>query len=202
VGMDLSVEMLHAAQQRGFQSVDLVRADASALPCRAGAFDLVFMSHVLLLIADLDVCLAGVERVLRPGGVLIATVGASGWPEIIRRLLGAERIHELEAAFGSVSVGARRDEPTAVAAACQRSGLQPTWRQADFAVSWPALEEWVRVRWLSIVDEALRVRADRWLVSIRSRAGAGMLQMAETLLVAHKRPGGRIADPAVELSDS
>lgn len=187
VGMDLSVKMLHAAQRRGVGSVDLVRADAGALPCRAGAFDLVFMSHVLLLVADLDACLTGVERVLRPGGVLIATVGASGWPDVIRRLLGAQRVRALEAAFGAVSVGARRDDPTAVAAACQRCGLRPTWRRADFAASWPALEEWVRVRWLSIVDDALRLQADRWLASIRPRAAAGTIPMAETVLVAYKQ---------------
>lgn len=188
VGMDLSTEMLHVAQHRALATVDLVRADAMALPARTETFDLVFMSHVLLLIANVDAYLAGAQRVLRPGGTLVATVGASGWPDIIRQLLGAERIQELEAAFGSVSVGLRRDEPAAVAAACRRVGFQPTWRRADFSVSWPALEEWVRLRWLGIVDEALRVRADRWLASIPPHAVASPLLMAETLLVAHKLP--------------
>lgn len=186
LGIDLSVKMLSAARERATGPVHFVRGDASALPCRAGVFDLVFMSHVLLLVSDLDACLAGVARALRPGGVLIATVGASGWPEIVDRLLGPERIREFQELFDTASVDVRQDEPSAVAEACRRSGLPPSWRQADFAVSWPVLEEWVRIRWFSIMSEPARQRAEEWVAGIRPPAGAAF-RMAETLLVAHHR---------------
>ena len=189
VGMDLSIEMLHAARRRGLAAVDLVRGDACALPLAAGAFDLVLMSHVLLLIPDLDECVAGIARVLQPGGVLIATVGATGGRDVFRQLLGGEGVRELETALASVSAEGHRDDPTAVVSACRRGGLEPSWRRAEFAVSWPALEEWVRLRWLSIADEALRLRIDRLLTGVRSRATGGSVPAAETLLVARKDSG-------------
>jgi len=186
IGMDLSTAMLAAAHERIGGRVDLVRGDALAVPFRAGAFDLVLMSHVLLLISDVGACVADVARVLRSGGVLIATVGAGGWPEALRQAIGGAFIRELEDVFGTVRPRERRDDEGAVTAACRRSGLCAAWRTAEFRVSWPAVEEWLRLRWLSIADDALRARAEAWLASAASGLADISLDLGEKLLVAVK----------------
>lgn len=187
VGLDLSAAMLGAAQRRAPGVTGLVRADAAALPFRAGAADLVFMSHVLQQLPDLDACLADVARAVRSGGVLIATVGTAGWRDMIHRIIGPDHVEALAWVVDAMRLPARRDDQSEMAAACQRAGLQPTWRQADFSVSWPALQEWVRLRWLRLVDEAVRVPAERWLASIQPRVADRIVCVTETVLVARKR---------------
>lgn len=183
VGADLSPEMLQAARQRMGTRSALLRADATALPLRRGSFDLVFMSHVLLLVGDIERCVAEVARSLVSGGVLAATVGVSRWRDLVRELLGAEQSQELEALFGA-GLRAVADDETRAAAACVRAGLQPELRTAAFTVPWPAVEEWVRIRWLTIADEAVRLRAERWLAQVRAGAAALHLPFTETVLVA------------------
>lgn len=183
VGADLSPEMLQAARQRMGTRSALLRADATALPLRRGSFDLVFMSHVLLLVGDIERCVAEVARSLVSGGVLAATVGISRWRDLVRELLGAEQSQELEALFGA-GLRAVADDETRAAAACVRAGLQPELRTAAFTVPWPAVEEWVRIRWLTIADEAVRLRAERWLAQVRAGAAALHLPFTETVLVA------------------
>ena len=190
IGADLSPEMLQAARTRLGAGVGLTRSDATALPFAAGTFDLVLMSHVLQLVADVDRCVAEVGRGLAPGGCLVATVGTGGWRQMVGQLLGPDDARELAALFGSVRLQARPDDEPRVAAACDAAGLQPTWRQARFSVDWPALDEWVRIRWLSVVDDVLRERAERWLEQVRERAAAITLPVTESLLVAFK-PSGR-----------
>ncbi len=185
IGMDLSAAMLAAAHERVGGRADLVHGDALAMPFRAAAFDLVLMSHVLLLISDVGACIADVARVLRSRGVLIATVGASGWPKALREAFGGTFIRELEAVFGTVRPRERRDDEDGLTGACQRSGLRPAWRTVAFRVSWPAVEEWLRLRWLSIAEDAVRTRAEEWLASASGLAGTS-LDVDETLLVAVK----------------
>lgn len=187
VGLDLSAAMLAAAQRRVPGVTGLVRADAEALPFRAGAFDLVFVSHVLQLLPDVDACLGEVACVLRPGGVLIATIGAVGWRDLIHRVIGPDAVEALGALFDAMRLPVRRDDQSELTTACERAGLLPTWRHAGFSVSWPALIEWVRVRWLNLVDEAVRLRAERWLASMQPFVADRTMDVAETLLVAGRR---------------
>jgi hypothetical protein len=49
------------------------------------------------------------------------------------------------------------------------------------------LEVWVHIRWLSIVNEAVRHRAERWLATIRVRLADCIVGLTETLLIARKR---------------
>lgn len=183
IGMDLSPQMLQAARQRMGTSSALVRADATALPLRRGSVDLVFMSHVLLLVGDVEACVAEVARSLVSRGVLAATVGVSRWRDLVRERLGAEQSQELEALLGG-GLRAVVDDDKRAAAACVRVGLEPELRTAAFTVDWPAVEEWVRMRWLSIADEGVRLRADGWLAQVRARAEALHLRLTETVLVA------------------
>jgi SAM-dependent methyltransferase len=187
VAADLSAVMLQSARRRLGERAALVRADATALPFRATRFDLVFMSHVLLLVSDIDRCVAEVARSLAPGGVLIATVGASGWRDTLQRLFGAEAAQVVE---GLCAPRARLptlgDDETRAAAAAAGVGLQPEWRRAPFTVTWPAVEEWVRLRWLTGLDEASRALAESQLERVRSCASDLTLEVTETLLLAHK----------------
>lgn len=186
IGADLSPAMLTTARQRLGARTPLVRADAVTLPFRAGSFDLVFMSHVLLLVGDIERCVAEVANSLTAGGFLIATAGSTGWGDTMREFLGAEQLQQLEGFLPPVGCHMVVDDDARATAACAHSGLQPEWRSAAFCVSWPALEAWVRMRWLSIAEDALREDAERWFAQLRERASGRTLQFTERLLVAQK----------------
>lgn len=93
---------------------DLADADASALP--TDAFDCVILTQVLPFIADVGAALRTVNRILRPGGVVLATV--PGISQIVRRdmdawgdywrftSLSARRLFEEAFPAGSVEVEA------------------------------------------------------------------------------------------------
>jgi SAM-dependent methyltransferase len=185
VGADLSPEMIRQARRRLGARISLLRADATALPFCHGSFDLVFMSHVLLLVSDIERCVAEVSRCLALGGCLVATVGHGNWRDMVGDFLGADAWPQLEALFGS-GLRAAVDDETRAAAACARAGLQSEARRAAFSVAWSAVEEWIRIRWLSIVDDAVRELAERLLAQVRPRAAELHVQFSETLLVARK----------------
>ncbi|MFG2622146.1 class I SAM-dependent DNA methyltransferase [Streptomyces sp. NPDC048507] len=78
-GTDLSAGMLAQAARRGPAGVDLVRADALALPGTfTDAYDLAvsFGAFGHFLPAERPALFAGVHRALRPGGVFAFPVGA------------------------------------------------------------------------------------------------------------------------------
>jgi hypothetical protein len=148
------------------------------------------MSHVLLLVTDIERCVAEVARSLVPGGRLVATTGTSHWRDMARQFLGSDEWQDLEALFASgLSAGA--DDEARAAAACVRVDLQPEWRRASFSVTWPAIVEWVRIRWLTIADETQRARAEQWFAQVRPRAAELTLEFTETLLVARKTSASR-----------
>lgn len=185
VGADLSPAMLAAAKRRLGGRVPLLRADACALPFQAGSFDLVFMSHVLLLVPDIERCMTEVSRLLTPGGKLVATVGAGAWRSTLGALINPEEMHQLEVLFGARRVRTADDEGRA-GAACRAAGLRAKVRHAPFSGTWNAVEEWIRIRCLTILDEPLRAQAERWLSAIGARAVGRTLQLTETVLIATK----------------
>ncbi len=185
IGADLSPEMLRAARQRLGERIPLVRADATALPFRPECFDLVFLSHVLLLVSSVERCIAEVARSLVPDGRLVATVGVTRWRQLIHEFVSLEEWRELEGMFGS-GLRAGPDDQSLVLAACARAGVEPEWRDAAFAVTWPAVEEWVRIRWLTIADATRQARVERLLNDVRPRAAGLTFPLTETLLVARK----------------
>jgi ubiquinone/menaquinone biosynthesis C-methylase UbiE len=187
VGADLSPEMIRQARRRLGARTALLRADATALPFCHGSFDLVFMSHVLLLVPDIERCLAEVSWCLAPGGCLVATVGHSNWRDMVGDFLGADAWPQLEALFGR-GLRAAADDEIRAATACAHAGLQSESRKATFSVNWPAVEEWIRIRWLTIVDDPVRALAERLLAQVRQRAAELHVQFTETLLAARK-PG-------------
>jgi len=189
VGADVSPAMLQSARRRLGEWNELVRADATVLPFRSERFDLVFMSHVLLLVSDIGGCMAEVARSLVPGGMLVATVGATGWGDILRRLVGTEALPVIEARRESPGRLSPEGNQTRATAAAVSVGLQPELRCAPFTVNWPAVEEWVRLRWLTVLDEASRALAERELSGLRSAMSELTVEFTETLLLAHKPMG-------------
>ena len=69
VAVDLTERMLRLARERGISSG--VCADATALPFPAGAFDCVFIGYGLRNFPDLGAALREIQRVTRPGGILV-----------------------------------------------------------------------------------------------------------------------------------
>lgn len=74
VGVDLSPRMVELARQRG---VDAIVGDVQELEYPDGSFDAVVAAWMLYHVPDLDRALGEIARVLRTGGLLVATTNAS-----------------------------------------------------------------------------------------------------------------------------
>ncbi len=71
VGCDFSLGMLRVGAKAAHEGVELVAGDALHLPFADGVFDAVTISFGLRNTQDLDVALAELLRVTRPGGRLV-----------------------------------------------------------------------------------------------------------------------------------
>ncbi len=127
VAMDLSAEelpavrgMLHAmradAQAPLGTRGDAVRGDALRLPFADGSFSRVIASEVLEHVPDDVAAMREIARVLRPGGLVAATV-PRWWPERVCWAL-SEAYHRAEG--GHVRIYSRR----ALAGGLRQAGLQ------------------------------------------------------------------------------
>ena len=89
VGIDISREMLRRLiGNAGRSAPPVVIADATRLPFGDSNFTSVVAAHVLHLIPDWTVAVEEVLRVLRPGGILLASRGSrssAGWGREVRR---------------------------------------------------------------------------------------------------------------------
>ncbi|MFQ5642886.1 MAG: malonyl-ACP O-methyltransferase BioC [Thiogranum sp.] len=85
VALDIALPMLHRARRRGhwLRKPRCVCADAERLPFTDNQFDLVFSNLMLQWCTPLDVVFAELQRVLRPGGLLLFT---SFGPDTLREL--------------------------------------------------------------------------------------------------------------------
>jgi ubiquinone/menaquinone biosynthesis C-methylase UbiE len=80
VATDLSPRMVELTRERG---IDASVADVEELPFADGEFDCAAANWMLYHVADLDRALAELRRVLRPGGVLVATtIGAEHMADV------------------------------------------------------------------------------------------------------------------------
>lgn len=70
IAADLTEGMLRLARQRGLENT--VCGDACSLPFPDGAFDAVFVGYGLRNFPDLKKALREIERVTRPGGLLVS----------------------------------------------------------------------------------------------------------------------------------
>lgn len=70
---DFSQGMIDEVQTRLGDSATYGVADIQELPFTSGSFDSVIANHMLYHVPDLEQALAEIARVLRPGGIVIAT---------------------------------------------------------------------------------------------------------------------------------
>ncbi len=189
VGADLSAEMLVEARRRVGDEVSLVRAEASSLPFREASFDFILASHVLPFVADLDKAVASIGRCLAPGGILVATVGHGHVAEALRGALGDKRWAEFEpAVFGSwrrlrrSSVSEKSYREAFVAA-----GLSVERVVVGFEVGWPAIEEWIRLRWMPVAAEGERSHVERLTSESGRIVGGRSFALEERMMVGRRR---------------
>lgn len=69
IAVDLTEGMLHLARQRGIR--EAVCGDATSLPFASGSFDCVLIGYGLRNFPNLKAAVAEIERVTRPGGLLV-----------------------------------------------------------------------------------------------------------------------------------
>jgi len=85
--LDLSPRMVELAVERG---IDAHVGDVQALPFPDGSFDAAVAAWMLYHVPDLDLGLAEIARVLRPGGVLVAVTNAARDFEELWDLVGRD----------------------------------------------------------------------------------------------------------------
>ncbi len=188
VGADLGAEMLAEAMARTGKSLPFVRSDASALPFRAERFDFVFASHVLPFVDKLEEAVRGVAQCLSGGGLFVATVGRSGIRATISAVIGDARWARFEpAVFGRIS----RLSPAMVSEerhreAFESAGLNVEARVAPFSVGWPAVEEWIRLRWMPLATQKEQDSLPRLLEEIAPLCAPHRFDLEERLLLGRK----------------
>jgi malonyl-CoA O-methyltransferase len=98
--VDFAAPMLQVARQRSrfWRPIRCVHADARQLPFEDASFDLVFSNLMLQWLVPPDAALAEICRVLRPGGLLLASS------------FGPETLQELRAAWAAGDAGVHVNE--------------------------------------------------------------------------------------------
>jgi SAM-dependent methyltransferase len=101
VGLDISKAMLEVAARRmsGYDNVTLVRSDAQDLPFADERFDGINNAGALHIYDDPDAAFRGIFRVLRPGGVFVASTFAESANPVSRaasRIAGVRRFDPAE----------------------------------------------------------------------------------------------------------
>lgn len=119
VGVDLCYEDVHTTSlkfrdfeepENGRKSLQLCVADAGQLPFSDASFDRVICSEVLEHIPDYQAVLGEINRVLKPGGIFVASVPRFG-PEQVCWWL-SDDYHEVEG--GHVRIFRRRELQRAI----------------------------------------------------------------------------------------
>ena len=71
IGIDIVPELLAEGRKRAPANVELLEADATALPFDLGSFDIVATARTLHHVPRPELVLAEMNRVLRPGGTMV-----------------------------------------------------------------------------------------------------------------------------------
>jgi len=161
----------------------------TALPFDGDSFDIVFCSHVLPFIPDLDIAVGQISRCRRASGMLIATLpGDSIVRREIERLLGAERYeHFARLVFRRVRRSVdTRSETERYRATFARIGLQFEQRDAPFTITWQDVNEWIRIRWFPVMEPPDLPIADQLLTEVAASTGNQTLALVEPLVIGRK----------------
>lgn len=159
------------AEARPDASVEFVRANLHALPFADGTFDHLFVCFVLEHLRDPRGALAGLRRVLRPGGTLTVVEGDHGsaflHPDSAHARAAIGHLVELQAAAGGDALIGRRLRPLLAAAGYDRVSAEPRTVYADG--SRPALARAFTLDTFTAMVEA--VRDDAVAVGLATPAG-------------------------------
>jgi len=185
-GADLSFDMLLSARNRVGAKCQLLRADALELPFRPASFDFIFASHVLQFAAEVEGVVAEFARCLGRGGVLIATGQRDdGVRQTLRAIVAADRWRDFRDVI--FQRAQRREADASPRDRYQRAfaaaGLRVEERAAPFTVTWPDIDEWIRIRWMPLIPADQRERADAMLAELTKMGGSQSVAQLEPLIV-------------------
>jgi len=188
-GIDLTQEMLQAARSRVGVKCRLLRADALELPFKPGSFDFIFASHVLQFAADVEGVVAEFARCLRRDGVLVATGQRDdSVRQMLSAIVGPDRWREYSEVIFQRAPRREADErprdryQQAFAAA----GLRVEERAAPFTVTWEDIDEWIRLRWIALIPDAQRERAEEMLAELAKAGASKSLNQHEPLILGRR----------------
>lgn len=91
IAADLSFQMLQVAQKRLSGRSVVLQANAEHLPFRDASLELVFCTHVLYFVSDIEPCVREITRILKPGGILVTNINLLGPYTALSDLLRKER---------------------------------------------------------------------------------------------------------------
>jgi ubiquinone/menaquinone biosynthesis C-methylase UbiE len=185
-GVDFTFEMLLSARGRAGGRCRLIRADVSRLSFKHSSFDLIFASHVLQFVADVEGVMAEFARCLCPGGVLIATGQRDdSVRQMLSAILGPERWREYREVI--FQRAARREADARprdrYQQAFAKAGLRVEERAAPFTVTWADIDEWIRIRWMPLIPESGRERAEKMIGELVKAGVPQTLTQHEPLII-------------------
>jgi trans-aconitate 2-methyltransferase len=175
-GIDSSLSMVRLARSRQhfaeIANLDCCLADALDLPFRA-AFDVVFSNAVLHWVHDHRRVLAGIRRILRPGGRMLLQMGGTGnAAEILRLAAGVMQEPQWVGYFADFVFPYAFYGPEDYLPWLEESGLHPLRVELipkDMTHQGASeLEGWIRTTWLPYterVPEELRGQFVRQLAA-------------------------------------
>ena len=188
-GIDLTFDMLLSARNRVGAKCRLLRANVAQLPFKPESFDLIFASHVLQFVPDIESVVAEFARCLQAGGVMIATGQRDdSVRQMLAAIVGEDRWREYrEVIFRR----AARREADALPKdryqrAFARAGLRVEKRSAPFTVTWADIDEWIKLRWIALIPNDERERANEMLAEIAKEAASRSLTQHEPLIIGRR----------------
>jgi ubiquinone/menaquinone biosynthesis C-methylase UbiE len=185
-GVDLTFDMLLSARNRVGAKCRLLRANVAQLPFKTESFDFIFASHVLQFVGDIEGVVAGFARYLQPGGVLIATGQRDdGVRQMLSAIVGEERWREYREVIFRRAARREADErpKDRYQQAFAQAGLHVEERAAPFTVTWADIDEWIRIRWMTLIPETERERAEAILAELAQAGVPQSLTQHEPLII-------------------
>lgn len=189
VGVDLTLDMLRTARNRVGAKCGLVRANVAQLPFKAESFDFILASHVLQFFTDVEGVVSEISRGLRRGGLFVATGQRDdSVRQMLSAVVGPERWREYRDVIFRRAPRRDADErpKDRYQRAFTRAGLTVEERAAPFTVTWPDIDEWIKLRWIALIPDAERDRADAMTAELAKAASTLSLNLHEPLILGRR----------------